>query len=796
MMDGLYKIKSLMSRMYEIDGNYTYSYMLNEDRASKQSDKARRVIKGIFGDKYYWDKNFQLTNKSVINTFEEYLRQVMKIKSKNYPDSTVSYEFEPGIARICYGELFLDPYDNDGLWGLIDSFRKCMEYISENCPDEYDGNLNGYSLRDFFEKYPHFFTDDKESDVSVGKTIMGLKCGRYTINQVDTFFDAMKYLRYFEDNEKDAWCLTKSQSAFNMYSNDFNNKIYFCLADGFEDAEPLEGENYPYDAYGMSMVSVIVNKNGGPVAITLRWNHHDDAPGDNAFDLDKSRFTSKTGITFDSVFAPYTSDEKDKLRKQINGLGGKITDKDYLHLLKDGTFVADEIETYEGGYQILYRHKDNIRFEGEEDGWVYVDSDPEGDEYEPASLTDNSYAYLVDRDKRKIIGRIDNPERSILRNEIHFLAAVNNKLFSSAKRGFIIGEGFPILRTIAGYVYEYDRDGKGFYVVDPCSGNVLNDKLFNRILFYDGRRNSGSASLFALDDGENYLFLFFGRKSPMDKLWVKKEDVLYNMNNYFVVFNKEGKTCAYNSLFNKFKELDGLYTEIGDVDYGYGSNTFSAKLSNEAGCCISLYMSNNGSIYSSVCNDGNNENEFHEMVGDNRTVFKLKGTGLYNIYDSKIGAYVFTEPFAIIDDDFARFGHSVYFKNEQVYRVFDRNYRKCFLTSKEKPVAFVYRFDYTMFGLARGDVPKKAIVFDNHKNEILPLNVTNPEFANSGIIEISDGQGNHDVFTCSSGVLERPDEFKDKDLWDLRLETENGGIRVVYTNKRNGERHSIGPIRG
>jgi hypothetical protein len=38
------------------------------------------------------------------------------------------------------------------------------------------------------------------------------------------------------------------------------------------DEQPIQGPNYPYDAYGYSLLSVLVDKQGKIVFITSRWN--------------------------------------------------------------------------------------------------------------------------------------------------------------------------------------------------------------------------------------------------------------------------------------------------------------------------------------------------------------------------------------------------------------------------------------------------------------------------------------------------------------------------------------------
>ena len=78
----------------------------------------------------------------------------------------------------------------------------------------------------------------------------------------------------------------------------------------------------------------------------------------------------------------------------------------------------------------------------------------------------------------------------------------------------------------------YRGQGLGRYLMNALfetatkEANILNDRPLKTILFFDWR-NSHTKDISAFDDGENYLFLSKDRESPMNKLWVRKEDVLY-----------------------------------------------------------------------------------------------------------------------------------------------------------------------------------------------------------------------------------------------------------------------------
>lgn len=49
--------------------------------------------------------------------------------------------------------------------------------------------------------------------------------------------------------------------------------MYVCMKDGFEDVRRMEGENFPLDEYGLSLVAVSVDDTGRLNTCTSRWNH-------------------------------------------------------------------------------------------------------------------------------------------------------------------------------------------------------------------------------------------------------------------------------------------------------------------------------------------------------------------------------------------------------------------------------------------------------------------------------------------------------------------------------------------
>ena len=128
------------------------------------------------------------------------------------------------------------------------------------------------------ERVHHFREEHKDEiiekvELRKSELRMGLDAAKtagiefdYRILPVTSFTVARAY-RNFAPN----WCITHEEDAWNDYRN-WNDRIYFCLNDGMATLEPVKGDLYPYDAYGLSLIAVQVGKDHRIAGITSRWN--------------------------------------------------------------------------------------------------------------------------------------------------------------------------------------------------------------------------------------------------------------------------------------------------------------------------------------------------------------------------------------------------------------------------------------------------------------------------------------------------------------------------------------------
>ena len=710
MKDSLLEVKSLMARMYKLEGQDVYCEILNEDRASKQSIKARKVIMNVLGDSYKWNDVVDESGKTVINEFEEYLRQNMQIKSKSYPDSNVSYEFEPGIARICYGELNLNPYKDNAYWKLISAFRKVMEYISLNAPEQYDENLNGYSLSHFVEKYKKFFEEEFKDKISDTEIIKTPNNNRFTIKQIDSFSEASEYKGFFENNQKDTWCITKQMSFFNMYSNSFKNKIYFCMVDNPDDIKPEQGVYYPYDKYGLSMICVVVNKENKPVSITLRWNHRYGAPGDDAFNLDKEEFFNITGISFNSVFAPYTDEETKKLREENGAIKNKIDENTYFNFLKTGFIPCDEMENFNGDYAISYIHKDFIYYNDDYDEWCYVnptdspdyneEAEYDNDEEMIASLVDCSVACIIDRKNKKIIDILEQTDNHLFRFKNSFFTFKNGEVFSGLKNK-IVAKNVIRCEKIYSYLVLTMKD-KFYYILDGLSGEFLIAEGF------ESYTTIGGSSVYIFYNKERVLFI--GRnQEEINGLIIPNKDFV-GKRPRAAVFIKDGKTHIFATPNSKYKIIEGIYDNLKDAAPDVPDKFILFNSNCDETILVTI---TNNDIETSIPIKGEYKHNVVYVLDENRYVF-VNGYKEYNVFNLLTKKCEFENNF-YIENFNSPLKILKFIKYKKYNCLYNDNLTKKLLTTVKNLSLDVVYNKYTIFNVDY----KNHYLYDNNKQEIL-----------------------------------------------------------------------------
>ena len=217
-------------------------------------------------------------------------------------------KYVPGLARISFKELGLDmtrlidennyPQEIGTLKNIV-RFIECTPELNEN----FDEDLNGLS---YFELYDKINPMRKNSNRINQEKLSSLKLKNknYHIIPINSQKEASKYSGYT------SWCITTMMDQWEAYTR-FGRRFYFLLKDGFENvprpADP-SAVGAPFDEYGLSMISVLVDIEGEPADITTRYNHEFNGE-DNPDLCTAEQVQNITGINFYGELKPYTREE-------------------------------------------------------------------------------------------------------------------------------------------------------------------------------------------------------------------------------------------------------------------------------------------------------------------------------------------------------------------------------------------------------------------------------------------------------------------------------------------------------
>ena len=250
---------------------------LFEDAASTAKHKAKRIIRNVlpqfnnvFDEIAKDDENNPiLTEKGNTQTVIEYLEH--NLRNTFFHDGKTSIKFEPGAARIAYGELGMQANEDTR---KLNRLGKILQEISIAHETEYDSNLNGMTFDELNER---FGSSINKADTETQEKLKNKTYDKsdYIIKWIPDFSTAQQYRQYTDHgNNNECWCLTRDERMWDTYTGSHNeNKVYFCHIPNFESVPRETGPNAPLDTYGLSLISVIVTPDKQFRAVTCRWNH-------------------------------------------------------------------------------------------------------------------------------------------------------------------------------------------------------------------------------------------------------------------------------------------------------------------------------------------------------------------------------------------------------------------------------------------------------------------------------------------------------------------------------------------
>ena len=290
-------MKTFEQFIFGMDNNSTFNiksrsslFAINESQESKSQSESIKLVMDTWGwDHAKADKFIRIDLRNDITALRD--KQIGK--------------FTLGITRMYLNNEITDA-------NTISDINATLKLLTAHL-NEYDRNLNGLSAEELISK----FKQARENNVKKEKQeINRMKFGvsDYEIVKIDSFGGAKKYYKY--TNPDSRWCLTHMKNMFDSYTCNGINQIYFCLKNGFEDIEPIVGENAPLDEYGLSMLSIIVNEEGELSYCTCRWNH--DYGGNDSL-MDAVEISKVVNVNFYETFKPNTKwkDMVDSVKQRL-----------------------------------------------------------------------------------------------------------------------------------------------------------------------------------------------------------------------------------------------------------------------------------------------------------------------------------------------------------------------------------------------------------------------------------------------------------------------------------------------
>jgi len=473
---------------------------LFEDAASTAKHKAKRTIRNVlpqfntvFDEIAKDDRNKPiLTDKGNTQTVIEYLEH--HLRNTFFHDGITNIKFEPGAARIAYGELGLQANEDSRKLTLL---GKILQEISIAHDTEYDSNLNGMTFEELNER---FGASIRKSDAETQEKLKNKTYERsdYIIKWIPDFSTAQQYSQYTDYGPNEHWCLTHQERMWGSYTGSHNeNKVYFCHVPNFESVPRETGPNAPLDTYGLSLISVIVTPDKQLRAVTCRWNHTNG--GSDGVMNDEQLSDLLGGYVFD-LCPPYSREEVTKrgyiyledvqqmlddgidLNEYIDGKG-RIRINDKMNILHGRKLLSDQwfdwIGDFENGLAVVrlnekYNFIDtegNIRF----NQW-----------FEAAFDFKNGFSIVRLNKKCNFI----NTEGNILSDQwFDWVSNFKNgfaKVQINGKFNFIDTEGTILSDQVFDKVYDFN-DGfavvtlNGKYNFINTEGKLLSDQWFDSV---------------------------------------------------------------------------------------------------------------------------------------------------------------------------------------------------------------------------------------------------------------------------------------------------------------------------
>ena len=248
-------------------------------------NKARRAIRSILPvPPGGWDAPAKTPDgKPVIsqngNELSWNLKMEAAIRDEFFHSGDIAEKFEPGVARMAYQDLHLWPENVADFrqqqpaprTDRIPSLKAILRMLTGAHQDDFDGDLNGLSF-DTLEQNYGTHKNRNSDDYNEGSGIEDTGESKYRIVRVKNFEESEQYAHMFPDDST-RWCICRSRQYWNQYTRRGQNTAYYLIAPDAEDIPAVPGENCPLDRYGLSMIGIMIDPEGGIDHCCCRWNY-------------------------------------------------------------------------------------------------------------------------------------------------------------------------------------------------------------------------------------------------------------------------------------------------------------------------------------------------------------------------------------------------------------------------------------------------------------------------------------------------------------------------------------------
>ena len=145
------------------------------------------------------------------------------------------------------------------------------------------------------------------------------------------------------------WCHTNGQSTYKSWTNNYTKFFFVIAKDNWQDIKPKDNpqkDDNAYDEYGLSLMAILVSKEGELLKCTLRWNHVIEPSA------------TKPGRDVDRAFISYAElsqvtglDVEAEVKKELSALIEKSKDLPRGEKIYEGPeglcFASDRLQWYD-----------------------------------------------------------------------------------------------------------------------------------------------------------------------------------------------------------------------------------------------------------------------------------------------------------------------------------------------------------------------------------------------------------------------------------------------------------------